>query len=32
VAAQHAAYGTFYGAILRGANMIAYLDNFWLLG
>jgi len=32
VAAQHAAYGTLYGAILREANMIAYLDNFWLLG
>src|ERR1700739_2047244 len=32
VAAQHAAYGTLYGTILREANMIAYLDNFWLLG
>ena len=32
VAAQNAAYGTLYGAILREGNMIAYLDNFWLLG
>jgi MFS transporter, DHA2 family, multidrug resistance protein len=32
VAAQHAAYGTLYGTIVREANMIAYLDNFWLLG
>src|SRR6266404_7746424 len=29
VAAQNAAYGTLYGAILREGNMIAYLDNFW---
>ncbi len=32
VAAQHSAYGTLYGSILREANMFAYLDNFWLLG
>lgn len=32
VAAQHAAYGTLYGSILREANMMAYLNNFWLLG
>lgn len=31
-AAQHGAYGMLYGTILREANMIAYLDNFWLLG
>ena len=32
VAAQQQSYGQFYGSILRQANMMAYLDNFWMLG
>jgi len=32
VAAQQQAYGQFYGFIQRQSAMIAYLDNFWLLG
>ena len=32
IAAQHQAYGQLYGSILRQSSMIAYLDNFWLLG
>ena len=32
IAAQQQAYGQLYGFILRQASMIAYLDNFWLLG
>ena len=32
IAAQHQAYGQVYGSILRQSSMIAYLDNFWLLG
>ena len=32
IAAQHQAYGQLYGSILRQTSMIAYLDNFWLLG
>jgi DHA2 family multidrug resistance protein len=31
VTAQHYAYAQFYGAILREAGMLAYLDNFWVL-
>jgi DHA2 family multidrug resistance protein len=30
--AQQQTYGQFYGSILRQSNMIAYLDNFWMLG
>jgi MFS transporter, DHA2 family, multidrug resistance protein len=30
--AQQQSYGQLYGSILRQANMIAYLDNFWMLG
>lgn len=29
--AQQHAYAQFYGEILRHSNMLAYLDNFWLL-
>jgi DHA2 family multidrug resistance protein len=32
VTAQQQSYGQLYGSILRQANMIAYLDNFWMLG
>jgi DHA2 family multidrug resistance protein len=32
LAAQQQAYGQLYGSILRQSPMIAYLDNFWLLG
>jgi DHA2 family multidrug resistance protein len=32
IAAQQQTYGQLYGFILRQASMIAYLDNFWLLG
>ena len=32
VTAQQQSYGQFYGSILRQANMLAYLDNFWMLG
>jgi len=32
VTAQQQSYGQFYGSILRQANMMAYLDNFWMLG
>jgi MFS transporter, DHA2 family, multidrug resistance protein len=32
VTAQQQSYGRFYGSILRQANMLAYLDNFWMLG
>jgi MFS transporter, DHA2 family, multidrug resistance protein len=32
IAAQQQAYGQLYGSILRQSSMIAYLDNFWLLG
>jgi DHA2 family multidrug resistance protein len=32
IAAQHQAYGQLYGFILRQSSMIAYLDNFWILG
>src|SRR3984893_637067 len=32
IAAQQQAYGQLYGFILRQASMIAYLDNFWILG
>jgi MFS transporter, DHA2 family, multidrug resistance protein len=32
IAAEHQAYGQLYGSILRQASMIAYLDNFWILG
>jgi MFS transporter, DHA2 family, multidrug resistance protein len=30
--AQQQSYGQLYGSILRQSNMIAYLDNFWMLG
>jgi DHA2 family multidrug resistance protein len=32
VTAQHQSYGQFYGSIVRQSTMIAYLDNFWMLG
>jgi MFS transporter, DHA2 family, multidrug resistance protein len=32
IAAQQQAFGQLYGSILRQSSMIAYLDNFWLLG
>jgi DHA2 family multidrug resistance protein len=32
VTAQQQSYGQLYGSILRQATMIAYLDNFWMLG
>ena len=32
VAAQQQSYGQLYGSILRQSSMIAYLDNFWMLG
>jgi MFS transporter, DHA2 family, multidrug resistance protein len=32
IAAHQQAYGQLYGFILRQSSMIAYLDNFWLLG
>jgi len=32
IAAQQQAYGQLYGSILRQSSLIAYLDNFWLLG
>jgi DHA2 family multidrug resistance protein len=32
VTAQQQSYGQLYGSILRQANMLAYLDNFWMLG
>jgi len=32
VTAQQQTYGQLYGSILRQSNMIAYLDNFWMLG
>jgi DHA2 family multidrug resistance protein len=32
IAAQHQAYWQMYGSVLRQSTMIAYLDNFWLLG
>ncbi len=32
VTAQQQTYGQFYGSVLRQSNMMAYLDNFWMLG
>jgi len=32
VTARQQSYGQLYGSILRQANMMAYLDNFWMLG
>ena len=32
VTAQQQSYGQLHGSILRQSNMIAYLDNFWMLG
>jgi MFS transporter, DHA2 family, multidrug resistance protein len=32
VTAQQQTYGQLYGSILRQSNMMAYLDNFWMLG
>jgi DHA2 family multidrug resistance protein len=32
VSAQQQSYGQLYVSILRQSNMIAYLDNFWMLG
>ncbi len=32
VTAQQQSYGQLYGSILRQSNMMAYLDNFWMLG
>jgi MFS transporter, DHA2 family, multidrug resistance protein len=32
VTAQQQSYGQLYVSILRQANMLAYLDNFWMLG
>jgi MFS transporter, DHA2 family, multidrug resistance protein len=32
VTAQQQSYGRLYGSILRQSTMIAYLDNFWMLG
>jgi DHA2 family multidrug resistance protein len=32
VSAQQQSYGQLYGSVLRQSNMIAYLDNFWMLG
>ncbi len=31
VTAQHQAFGQLYGLILQQSNMLAYLDNFWML-
>ncbi len=30
--AMHKAYGLLYGNVIRQATMLAYVDNFWLLG
>jgi MFS transporter, DHA2 family, multidrug resistance protein len=30
--AMHKAYGLLYGNVVRQATMLAYVDNFWLLG
>src|SRR6266446_3219587 len=30
--AMHRAYGLLQGSVLRQASMLAYIDNFWLLG
>ena len=29
---MHKAYGLLQGNLLRQASMLAYIDNFWLLG